>query len=154
MDETPFPPRRSTGALLLIVIFVLGMVGGASLFYIGQRSVGGSRPPYEDRGGPPPRDPLSHMTQTLDLDAEQREQIRAILDQYRGEMDEMLEASRLEIRDVLNPEQQTQFDSLRPQRLGPGGPGGHRPPRGKRPPGRDGHPPGGRPGGRRPPPGG
>ena len=131
MGETPFPPRRSTGALLLIVIFVLGMVGGASLFYLGQRSVGGDRPPRDAHNGPPPPDPLTHMSRTLELDEQQREQIREILDRYREQMDGMLEASRHEIREVLDPEQQARFDSMRPPRPGrerPGGPPRRRPP--------------------------
>jgi hypothetical protein len=143
MVDTPFPPQRSTGALLLVIIFVLGMVGGAALFYLGQRSVGGSPPARADRGGPPPPDPLAHMVRTLDLDAAQRVQIRTILDRYRLDMDGMLEASRREIREVLDEDQQAQFDTLRPPRRGPGGPGGRPPgpprrggpPRGKRPPG-------------------
>jgi Spy/CpxP family protein refolding chaperone len=134
-----------TGKALVLIgaIFLLGMVAGASLFYVGQRSVASANPPPAQQGPPergprqergqPPPGPLEDMTRRFGLTDDQQTRIREILARYRGEMDGMLEASRLEIREVLTDEQREQFDTMRPPR-----PGGHRPPPGQRPPPRRG----------------
>jgi len=144
MDEFTPGPSRTKGYLLLGVVFVLGLICGAALFYTGQRSV----TPRGPEGHPPGR-PLDRMSRELNLDPDQRRAIREILDGQRIRFDEVLEDSREAIREVLSPSQQQQFDALRPPGPGlPGGPPGHRPPPPGHPP--PGHPP---PRHRPPPPG-
>jgi len=134
--------NTSRGVALLLVIFVLGMVAGGATFYLGQRSV--DRPaPRQGPGGAPPLHPLARLARDLDLDEEQRREIRSLMDRHRTELSELLEQSRLEIRDVLTEEQRETFDRMRPPDHGPGPhPPGGPPPHGKRPPPRGKRPPG------------
>jgi hypothetical protein len=125
---------RGRGVILVTAIFILGLVCGAALFYLGQRSLG---PPGRIVGPPPPA-PLDDMTRELGLDPDQRREIRTLLDEQRVRLHELLEASRREIRAVLRPDQQQRFDDLRPPRPGPPGPPGPPPPGSPRP---GGHPP-------------
>ena len=124
---------RSRGTLLLAVIFFLGMVCGAALFYLGQRSVSGRaepgrRPPGAHRPGT--MGPVDTLAQELDLDPEQREKLEEVFRLSREQLHEMMEQTRLEIREQLRPDQQEKFDNLRPHRRGRpgrfprGGPGG------------------------------
>ena len=128
MAEIDPRPRRATGVMLIGTVFLIGMVCGAALFYLGQASVGG-------RGGergrpfaptPGSGDPMMRMFEELDLSAEQAAEIREILRGSRGEVRQLIEQSREEIRGLLDEEQRDAFD-----RLGPG----MRGPRGRRPPG-------------------
>jgi protein CpxP len=94
-------------------------------------------------GGPSPKERLQILAQELNLTAEQKEKIGALLkqqmeqgralredtslsrEQKREQMEAMRKASRDQIRALLTAEQQAKFDAL-PQR-GPGGPRGERP---------------------------
>ena len=144
MAEFTEGPTRRTAAALLVVVFVLGAVCGASLFYLGQRSVK-MRPPEHPPGAPGPDHPLARLTRQLDLDDEQRAAIHEILEEQRMQLRIFLDDSREKIREVLRPDQQARFDEMRPaDPAHPGGPPpGHRPPppRGHRPPPRRGSPP-------------
>jgi len=120
--------------VLLVAVFVLGAVCGAALFYLGQRSV---QPAHRLAGGPPDH-PMARMTRELGLDPEQQAAIREILDEQRAQLGAFLEGSREKIREVLRPEQQELFDTMRP--ADPARPAG--PPPGHRPPPRGGHPQG------------
>jgi len=144
MDELTQSPTRMRALVFLGVVFLLGMVSGASLFFLGQRSVEPRLPPR-----PPQAGPLGRLSQELQLEPDQRRAIRTILDTQRERLHEVLEDSRQEIRAALDPEQREQFDEMRPPR--PDGPppgfpphpppprgrerrGGPPPPRGDRPP--------------------
>jgi Spy/CpxP family protein refolding chaperone len=136
MAETAPNPARSKGLALIAVVFLLGMVCGASLFYLGQRSVQGfpgSRPQaYElddRRRGGPRGGPSERIFDGLGLDAEQKDRVASVLRESRTRMNRLLEESRVEIRDLLTEEQQEKFDELRPPRRRRG-----RPPWGKGPP--------------------
>ena len=128
-------PTRKTAATLLVVVFVLGAVCGAALFYLGQRSV---RPQHPPAGGPPDH-PMARLTRELNLDTDQQAAIREILEEQRIQLKSFLDGSGEKIRSVLRPDQQARFDSMRP--ADPGHPGGppprHRPP----PPGQTPPPP-------------
>jgi hypothetical protein len=137
MADTGYEPARRTGTLLLLGVFLLGLVCGASLLFLGQRSVrelrGGERPPLDRPGqerGPGP------MLRELNLDEKQRERILEIMRQDRQKIHAILEETRLEIRAILDPEQQEIFDRMRPEgpRFGRGRMGGRRrPPHGSFP---------------------
>jgi uncharacterized membrane protein len=144
MAELDPRPRRSTGLLLIGVVFVLGMVCGASLFYLGQASVRRDGPGPLD-GPPPPRagrpnvgapageQSMMRMFGELDLTPEQRERIQHIMRHSRGEVREVVERSREEIRALLDDGQREAFDRMRSDMMAP---------RGRRPPGfRQGEPP-------------
>ena len=110
MDEPAASPTRTRGLLLLGVVFVLGMVCGATLFYLGQRSMLPPRAFGPD--GPHSGAGLDRLTRDLNLDPEQRKKIEAILEGRRARMQQFLEQGRSEIRDILRPDQQKTFDAL------------------------------------------
>jgi hypothetical protein len=135
MDEMTPRPTRTRAILLLAVVLLFGMICGAALFFLGQHSLHFARPP-----GPQGR-PLERLSQELDLDADQRRAIRAILEEQRVNLRGVLEDSHQAIREVLRPDQQQRFDELRPPHPDwrPGWPGHRRhrrgpPPHGPPPP--------------------
>jgi len=143
LEPTQGAGRRSA-LLWLGVVFLLGMVSGASLFYLGRWSTGLRQPRH-----PAPPHPIDRLARDLDLDADQERQVRAILEEHRARLEDLLEESREAIQAVLRPDQRERFDDLRPPREGrrpghPPPPGGHHPPPGPfgPPPGPGGHPPG------------
>lgn len=136
MAETASNPARTKGLALIAVVFLIGMICGASLFYLGQRSVRGipgdraqNDGVGEPRPGVPRLGPSERMYGHLDLDAEQRDAVASVLRESRARMHRLLEESRAEIRNLLTEEQQEKFDRLRPPRRGR-----RRPPWGKGPP--------------------
>ncbi len=118
MDESASRPARTRGLLPLGLIVLLGMVCGATLLYLGQRSVlpGGLRGlgPWGHHG----RMGLERLSKELKLDAEQSKQIEAVLREHRAQIHRLLEESRAQIRALLRPEQRKIFDTLRPERPG------------------------------------
>ena len=105
--STPSTPTRKKGFLLLAVVFLLGIVCGGALVFIGTRTL----VPNERRGGR--LHPDGGIQRQLDLDEEQSEKIRAILDETRGEIETISRESRGRIREVLTPEQLEKFDEMR-----------------------------------------
>lgn len=128
MDSNGTNAVRRQGALLLLAVFLLGLVCGASLLFLGQRSVGWPRGP----GVRPDRPPVEHgplrLLHELDVDKKQREAILEIMREDRERIHGILEETRLEIRALLRPEQQEIFDRMRPEGpgFGPGRRGGRR----------------------------
>jgi hypothetical protein len=122
MDSNGAGTGRRQGVLLLLAVFLLGLVCGASLLFLGQRSVGLVRGPGPRPVGPPVDQRPGHLLRELDLDEEQREKVFEIMREDRERIHGILEETRLEIRALLRPEQQEIFDRMRPE-----GPGfGHR----------------------------
>jgi hypothetical protein len=103
MAETWGGPERTRGLVLLGTVFLLGMVCGASLFYLGQRSMMPPRPP-----GPW----LDRLSRDLDLDPDQRKKIEEVLAEHRAQMRKLAEDGRSGIRDLLRPDQQKIFDAM------------------------------------------
>jgi Spy/CpxP family protein refolding chaperone len=124
MDETVLKPARSTGLILIAVVFLLGMVCGASLFYLGQRSMLGGqaiRPPQSRGfGGPPGGEhherAIERIAKELGLDPEQKQQIATVLRESRMRVHQLVEESHAEIGELLTEEQQKMFDELHPRR--------------------------------------
>jgi Spy/CpxP family protein refolding chaperone len=149
-------------ALLLAVVFGAGVAVGAALDH--SRALPMAPPPagapVGPAGGRPGR--LPPYLETMGLTQDQHAKIKAILDAQRPKVDTVMagvlprlqalsDTTFAQIRGVLTPDQQTQFDRERPRReLAPGMPGapGGRGGRGPPPEG----PPGGPPEGRGPPP--
>ena len=117
MDDHATNPARTRGLLLLGVVFVLGMVCGATLFYLGQRSMllplRGFGPGGRHSGAG-----LERLTRELNLNGEQQKKIEEILAGRRARMQQFLEQGQSEIRDVLRPDQQRIFDALPHDRAG------------------------------------
>ena len=148
--------------LLLLVVFGAGIAVGAAIDH--------SRAPVAAAPAPPPVGPgrLPPYLERMDLTQDQHARIKAILDAQRPKVDTVMngvlpqlralsDTTFARIREVLTPQQQTQFDHDRPVRdLAPGMPGAPgRGPRGRdsfegRGPPRDGRGP--PPDGRGPPP--
>jgi len=135
MAEFDPRPGRATGLILIGVVFLLGMLCGAALFYLGQASVGrdGMRPPVRRPEGRVDAE-MMRMFRGLDLEPGQVEQIREIMRRSRREIRDRVEESREEIHDLLTDEQRERFDRLRPERRRREGPWPDQGPRGKRPP--------------------
>ena len=122
MDETTLKPARSKGLMLIAVVFLLGMICGASLFYLGQRSVlvGQAMRPPQARGfgGPPGGEhherAMERISKELGLDPEQRQQITTILRESRMRVHRVVEDSRAEIGELLTDEQKQKLDELLP----------------------------------------
>lgn len=102
--------------LYFAVTFLLGVLaGGAGMLFYGWRMV----PPKESMQ----ERILRRMTRNLDLNPNQVQQIRAIMEgtgskidalrkQHRPEFDAILTESRDRIRKLLTPEQATKFDEM------------------------------------------
>jgi Spy/CpxP family protein refolding chaperone len=105
-------------ALALVVTFVAGFIVGAVV----DRFVMFHRRPHR----PPPMAAFAMMNRLdrqLDLNDQQRTQIRAILERHHGRITGAVRAeldeTNLEIEKVLTPEQRAKFQTLK-MRLGPG----------------------------------
>jgi Spy/CpxP family protein refolding chaperone len=128
MAEAPTAPRRSAGLLAVTGVFLLGLVCGAALFFAGTEVLH-ARAFFGRRGGDREgRVAIARMVREIGLDAQQQEQVRAVIERTREKVREGLEQSRAEIRSLLRPDQQEKFDRWRPARprFPRGGPG--RPP--------------------------
>jgi Spy/CpxP family protein refolding chaperone len=108
---------RRRGLLLVGVVFLLGLVCGSALTVIGVRTVLPGFPPGRPGGEPPPMARgMEGLVMRLDLDAEQRTQIREIFERNRGEIHRILRESGAEIRAILTEEQREKFDEMRRHR--------------------------------------
>lgn len=112
---------RRRGLLLVGVVFLLGLVCGSALTVIGVRTVVPRFPDRPGAGRPHIARGMEGLVMRLDLDAEQRTQIREIFERNRGEIHRILEESGAEIRAILTEEQREKFDEMRRQRRPPMG---------------------------------
>ena len=145
---------RSKAVLIAVAIFVLGMLFGSTLErWMGYAAMGPVGPGFTRWGGPPPGGkggPRGHQrilhrfSRELDLTENQKQKMRAILDESRERMRDVrrqveqtmkpvLEESKSRIREILTSEQQEKYDRIREemdrrmrrgrrQQRGPGGP--------------------------------
>jgi Spy/CpxP family protein refolding chaperone len=129
------PGRPSKGIFAVALVFALGVVFGAALSVVLLRLHGGFQLPIGPRGGPHfGRGPIGRMVRELDLDADQRRRIVAIIERSHGSIQQTLDETHREIRAILRPDQQQRFDRMRPPRM-------PMPHGGPPPPGDDGPPP-------------
>lgn len=119
---TPQGSTRLKIWLVLIVVFALGCVTGASLDSIYLLRASSER--RERRGGPrgDKKDHFVEMQRDLNLNDQQAAEVRAILDESRNEFrqlraevrpryDALRQKARERIRALLTPEQQKRFDA-------------------------------------------
>jgi hypothetical protein len=145
---------RLQGILLLAGVFVIGALAGAAVERAREARPG--PPPPRERGAPEAWREQLRLTDEQDRRIHEilesnRPRADAVLDQFLPRLRAVTDSIRFEVRAVLTPEQQLEFDRMQPP-LGPPmrdmpPPGG--PPRHGRPPG--GPPPGGPPPGGHPP---
>ena len=134
MAEPHVPARSSKDILAVALVFALGVVFGAALAVVLLRLHGGLPLPFGPRAGlHAGRGPIGRMARALDLDADQRRKIQAIIERSHGEIQQTLEETHRQIRAILRPDQQLKFDRMRPPRTPfpddrPGPPGEHGPP--------------------------
>lgn len=107
--------------LMILLVFILGGVTGASMDYLYNAKYGSSR------SGPPPgsrrQAMIDNMRRDLNLSEDQVKQVRLVFEETRKEsqrrsavecpvFNEMREKTRQNIRAVLNPEQQQKYDAI------------------------------------------
>jgi len=106
----PAKSRSWRNALSVVAIFALGTVFGAALTIALGRGVRDR--PFGPRGGGPMR--IERLARELDLDADQRARVREILAHGHARVRGLLDETRVQIREVLRPEQRDKFDRMRP----------------------------------------
>ena len=120
-----FLSSRSRAVVFALGIFVLGIACG---IIVDRWMLQYRRPWARMMAGRPPAGPhkdriLNRYTRELGLDDEQRDQVGAILEQSREAMHavrrgvrqdlaDALEGTRLQIREILTPEQVEKFDEM------------------------------------------
>lgn len=107
--------------LMILLVFILGGVTGASIDHLYNAKYGSSR------SGPPPgsrrQAMIENMRRDLNLSEDQVKQVRLVFEETRKEsqrrsavecpvFNEMREKTRQNIRAVLNPEQQQKYDAI------------------------------------------
>ena len=102
-------PRPARGSFAVLGIFALGIVFGAALSFVIVHH-GGRFSPLAGRHEGPVL--VERLARQLDLDAAQRERIRAILDRGHTKMRAALDDTRAEVRAELRPDQQSKFDRI------------------------------------------
>jgi hypothetical protein len=135
-------PSRGLIALIFAALFVTGLLGGVALdrlvLHHRHGPFAGMRPgPEEFRDQPERRTEMQkrladRITRELDLSADQRRQLEALLprhatafDSLRTEMDlrlrALLDSSAMEVEGILTPEQKTKWAEIR-RHMGEHGP--------------------------------
>lgn len=108
---------RWRAASLLVAVFLVGVLTGAGV------TAWADRAGDSGRGGRGPSGYLARLTDALDLNAEQQDSVRAILDRYDPAFDSLWQETRprfealragirSEVRTHLTPEQRMEYDAL------------------------------------------
>lgn len=117
---------RLMSGFVLVGVFAAGAVFGAALLrFIGPHPMHEGRPPGPPPGPPgpppgpngPPAGPIEAMTHELDLDGPQREQLRAIADSHRAELEAIMRDTQPKVRAVLESIEQEMTPHLRPDQV-------------------------------------
>jgi Spy/CpxP family protein refolding chaperone len=110
---------KTSAALLLVSIFLLGGVAGGTSHYIYRNHLAASPPPR--MRAPNSHDIAEEMAQSLKLDAQQKEQLRAIIQQstehyralsrqFRPQYEKIRAETNEAIRAILRPDQRQNFE--------------------------------------------
>lgn len=133
---------KTSAAVFLMAIFLLGGVSGGASYYIYQNHVAPA-PASPGTRAPARHDIVEEMAQSLRLDAQQKEQLKAIFHQsrdrysalslgFRPQYEKPRAETNAAIRTILMPDQRQQFDDTldkldsrhrNHQHDGPAGPG-------------------------------
>jgi Spy/CpxP family protein refolding chaperone len=103
---------RLMSGFVLVGVFAAGALFGAGLL----RWLAPHETTHEGRPFGPPG-PIEAMTHELDLDAHQRDQLRAIADAHRPELEAIMHETQPRIRRVLDAIEQEMTPNLRPDQV-------------------------------------
>jgi hypothetical protein len=101
---------RLMSGFVLVGVFAAGALFGAGLL----RWMAPRETPHEGR---PPGGPIEAMNHELDLDAHQRDQLRAIADAHRADLEAIMRETQPRIRMVLDSIEQEMTPNLRPDQV-------------------------------------
>ena len=112
---------KTSAALLIVLIFLLGAVAGAVGTYIVQTHVMAGGPRSINRSGP--HDVAEELAQGLSLNSDQKEKLKTIIHQsreryralslqVRPQYDTIRNETRQEIRQILTEEQKARFEKI------------------------------------------
>jgi hypothetical protein len=101
---------RLMSGFVLVGVFAAGALFGAGLL----RWMVPHEAPHLGR---PPGGPIEAMTHELELDAHQRDQLRAIADAHRPELEAIMHETQPRIRQVLDGIEQEMTPNLRPDQV-------------------------------------
>jgi Spy/CpxP family protein refolding chaperone len=119
MDNTK---TRREAAVLVIVVFLLGvLLGGVGNHVWGDRVWGNKQP--NPKAYRPKNQVIAEFTRELALSADQQQKLGAIIDETRSQWnalyaplelqhEKIRQASRAEMRAMLTPDQQVKFDAF------------------------------------------
>ena len=123
MEATSPTNTRREAALLVFVVFLLGLlVGGVGNHLWGERVWGRQEPGAH--GNPPSREQVvNDLTRELQLTPDQQKQLGPIIDDTRAQVralytpldpqhEQIRQQGRAHIRAILTPEQQPKFDQF------------------------------------------
>ncbi|MGA8036393.1 MAG: hypothetical protein WA823_04575 [Candidatus Acidiferrales bacterium] len=111
---------RSEAAVLVLIVFLLGAIAGATANHLwGERVWGKQLPP----ASPTREQIVEHMTKELNLTPDQQQQFGTIVDDTRSKIhseysaadvqrDQLRRAGRDRIRAILTPGQRPKFDAI------------------------------------------
>lgn len=122
--ETTNTRTRREAAILVFVVFVLGLlVGGVGNHFWGQTVWGSRQERLQHNGRPSRAKVIDDFTRELQLTPDQQNQLGTIIDKTRAEFGAQHEANRqkeeairqqahAQIRAILTPEQAPKFDAF------------------------------------------
>lgn len=111
---------RLMSGFVLVGVFAAGALFGAALLrFLGPHPAVHEGPPPGPPPGPngPPGGPIEAMTHELDLDAQQRDQLRAIADSHRADLEAIVRDTQPKLRGVLESIEQEMTPHLRPDQV-------------------------------------
>ena len=115
--------NKTKARLIVLAIFLIGFLAGGFSMSLYRTATGSPDGERKTRGGPPQAHILDKMEKKLSLTAEQRERVKAILDetfaqydQVRRDIDPRIhvirQQSRERIRALLTEEQKPKYEEL------------------------------------------
>ena len=115
---------RLMSGFVLVGVFAAGALFGAALIrFMGPHPAAHERRPPGPPGMPPgppggpPGGPIEAMTHELDLDAHQVDQLRAIADSHRAELETIMRDAQPRLRAVLDSIENEMTPHLRPDQV-------------------------------------
>ena len=112
---------RTSASLLIVLTFMLGCIAGAAGYYLVNFKVLARSSRNLER--PAPHNIVDELAKGLDLNSQQKERLKAIVDrsreqyralsaQMRPQFDAVREQSRQEIRLILTEDQKVRFEKI------------------------------------------
>ncbi len=124
MENTSSTKTRREAALLVFVVFLLGvLVGGVGNHFWGERVWGGKQEPASTPRAPSRAQIVNNFTRELQLTPDQQQKVSAIIDDTRSQVramyapldaqhEQLRQQARARIRAILTPEQLPKFEQF------------------------------------------